>query len=83
MSLFRLFRDFDDYRHVLRPHLGGLWRSRGSTLMIFDGIEDSLECPLNFKVLSETPQVEARQSGEGKIIIPGGTQPTTTDCWKL
>ena len=35
--------DFDDFRHNLRPHFGGLWRSREIILMISEGIGNSLE----------------------------------------
>ena len=35
--------DFDSFRYLLGPHFGGLWRSRGTILMISEAIGNSLE----------------------------------------
>ena len=79
MSLFWLFREFDDFRHQFGPHFGHFWRSWETSLVIFRCIEISM----NFMISPDTPQVERRRQVEGLTLVPGCTSrlELTPDCW--
>ena len=67
ISLFRLFRYFDDFRYLLGPHFGHFWRSWDTILMIFGCIGHALK----FHWFSGPPQVEITDLVGGKVTVQG------------
>ena len=67
ISLFRLFRYFDDFRYLLGPHFGHFSRSWDTILMIFGCIGHALK----FHWFSGPTQVETMDLVDGKLSIQG------------